>query len=95
MPEPILSAYTQFGAVPLLGLPISAAMETDCEGTPCTVQWFERSRVEVLITGERYRGRIGADYLSGRGRRGSLGMALPPTGVSSCRRRGTPSVSHS
>ena len=92
IPEPILSAYNQFGGVPLMGLPISAAMETTCEGTPCTVQWMERSRVEVLVTGEIYRGRIGADYLAGRGTPWAFGdgstpdgcQAVPETGHAIC-----------
>lgn len=93
VPEPILGAYTQFGGIPVMGLPISAAMETTCEGgLQCTVQWMERSRVEVLITGEIYRGRIGADYLAGRGTPWAFGdgstpdgcQAVPETGHAIC-----------
>lgn len=64
---PVLTAFTRFGGVPVVGLPISDAMETMCEQTPCTVQWFERTRVEVHADGQAYRGRIGADFLAARG----------------------------
>ncbi|NJO82323.1 MAG: CAP domain-containing protein [Blastochloris sp.] len=44
------------------------------------MQWFERSRVEVLVTGEIYRGRIGADYLAGRGTPWVFGDGSTPDG---------------
>src|SRR5262245_23296562 len=37
---PLLSAFDHYGGVPIIGLPISDAMETTCEGHPCVVQWF-------------------------------------------------------
>lgn len=65
---PILPAFERFGAVPIIGLPISSAMETQCEARPCTVQWFERMRLEVHHDDQQaYRGRIGADFLAQRG----------------------------
>jgi uncharacterized protein YkwD len=64
----VLAAFNRFGGVPIIGLPISDAMETMCEQRPCTVQWFERTRIEIHHDdGQAYRGRIGADFLAQRG----------------------------
>jgi hypothetical protein len=66
--DPILAAFDRYGGVPVIGLPISGAMETTCEGQACEVQWFERSRIEIHHQdGQAYRGRIGADFLAARG----------------------------
>ena len=64
----VLSAFNRYGGVPIIGLPISDAMETICEQSSCTVQWFERTRIEIHHDdGKAYRGRIGADFLAQRG----------------------------
>jgi hypothetical protein len=64
----IFTAFNQYGGVPVIGLPISDVMETQCEQHPCMVQWFERTRIEVHHDdGQAYRGRIGADFLAQRG----------------------------
>jgi uncharacterized protein YkwD len=73
---PILAAFDRYGGVPVSGLPISDAMETGCEGHPCTVQWFERSRIEFHYDdGQAYRGRIGADFLAARGTPWQFGVS--------------------
>src|SRR5215216_728875 len=55
----MLAAFSQYGGVPVIGLPISDAMETQCEQSPCMVQWFERTRIEIPHDdGTAYRGRI-------------------------------------
>jgi uncharacterized protein YkwD len=89
----LLAAFEGYGDVPVIGLPISDAMETTCEQNPCTVQWFERSRIEIHHDdGRAYRGRIGADFLAARGtpwqfgtNSGASGCHLfPETGQALC-----------
>jgi hypothetical protein len=64
----LLAAFDRYGGTPVIGLPISDAMETTCESHPCLVQWFERTRLEIHHDdGQAYRGRIGADSLAARG----------------------------
>jgi uncharacterized protein YkwD len=78
----LLAAFERYGDVPVIGLPISDAMETTCEQHPCTVQWFERSRIEFHDDGQAYRGRIGADFLAARGTPWQFGTG---SGAPGCR----------
>jgi Cysteine-rich secretory protein family len=89
----ILAAFDRYGGVPVIGLPISGAMETTCEGQACEVQWFERSRIEIHHQhGQAYRGRIGADFLatrdtpwqSGSGAGGASCQVFAETGHAIC-----------
>lgn len=64
----MLAAFERYGGTPVIGLPISDAMETACESHTCLVQWFERTRLEIHHDdAQAYRGRIGVDFLAARG----------------------------
>lgn len=76
--------FEQNGDVPVFGMPISRIEEMTIPGVgPLTVQWFERSRLEIHEDGTIMRGLVGAEaYEAYSGyvklERGELGIGVKP-----------------